>query len=165
MKVLSLALCLISLVATPALSADITVSDVWGRATPGAAKVGAAFMEISNAGEPDKLIGARSEISKTTELHSHIHDEGIMRMREVAAIDIPANGSQSLEPGGYHVMFMGLNRPLMIGEYYPLTLVFEKAGEITVDVKVEKVGALKMKHHELGTHQEMQKLHEKMMGN
>lgn len=149
MKALTLALCLLTVLTAPALSADITISDVWGRATPGSAKVGAAFMEIKNNGEADKLVSASSEISSRTELHTHIHDNGIMRMREVPAIDIPANGTQSLEPGGYHVMFIGLNRPLAVGETYPLTLVFEKAGKIMVDIKIEKVGALKMQHHKM----------------
>lgn len=132
---------------------SITVDDAWARASAGMAKAGAAFMTIENTGGGDKLIAAAADVSDRVELHTHIHDGDVMRMRQVDAIDVPEHGEALLAPGGYHVMFLGLKAPLKEGETFPLTLTFEHAGKITVDVAVKAPGAMggdgkpmKMKH-------------------
>ena len=133
-------------------AAPITVADAWARASAGMAKAGAAFMTIKNTGADDKLVAASADVSDRVELHTHIHDGDVMRMRKVDAIDVPANGEAVLAPGGYHIMFLGLKAPLKEGETFPLTLTFEHGGKITVDVTVKAPGAMggggmhKMKH-------------------
>ncbi|MDV7341681.1 copper chaperone PCu(A)C [Terasakiella sp. A23] len=133
---------------TPSFAGDISVEGVWARASAGMARAGAAFMTIKNTGEADKLIGAKADVSKRVEIHTHLHQDGVMKMRKVESV-AAAKGMTMLKPGGDHVMFMGLNEPFKEGASFPLTLVFEKAGEIKVDVKIMKAGAMgmgEMKH-------------------
>ena len=99
-------------------------------------------MTIMNHGAADRLISAAAPISAKTELHTHINDNGVMRMRKIPAIDLPAGETVTLKPGGLHVMFMGLKAPLQEGGSFPLTLTFEKAGTVTVQVSVKKAGAM-----------------------
>ncbi|MBO6560469.1 MAG: copper chaperone PCu(A)C [Nisaea sp.] len=130
---------------------DIMIDHPWARATPGRAKNGAAFMKLMNmGGTPDRLMDARGDVAERVELHTHIHENGVMKMRPSGPIEVPANGHVMLEPGSYHVMMIGLKAPLVEGESFPVTLVFEKAGEVTVEITVESVGAgaggMKMNH-------------------
>ncbi len=119
----------------------ITVEKPWARATAPRAHAGAAFMTLTNAGpEADRLVAADAPVAEITELHTHIMDGGIARMRPVEAIEVPAGGSASLQPGGLHVMMIGLTQQLREGDVFPLTLTFESAGEITVDVTVQHIG-------------------------
>ena len=123
--------------ATNAMAGDIMVNDAWARASAGMAGAGAAFMEIKNMGaSDDKLISASSNISAKTELHTHMMDGDIMKMRQVEFIDVAGNSTTELKPGGYHVMFMGLKNMLVEGTSFPLTLTFEKAGNIDLTVNV-----------------------------
>lgn len=125
--------------ALPALAGDtnIMIMDAYARSS---AKSGAAFFTIMNhADEEDRLIGAASDVAKRVELHTHIEDEnGVMRMREIeGGIVVPAGGTHELMRGGDHVMFMGLNAPLPEGETVSVTLTFEKAGDVTLDIPVD----------------------------
>ncbi|MGC2856797.1 copper chaperone PCu(A)C [Novispirillum sp. DQ9] len=127
----------------PALAGDITVSDAWSRASAGPARAGAGFMTITNAGaEADRLVAAAAPVSATAELHTHVQDGDVMRMREVAAIDVPAGQTVTLQPGGLHVMLMSLHAPLKEGQSFDLTLTFEKAGTVVVPVTVRAAGAM-----------------------
>jgi copper(I)-binding protein len=112
------------------------------------AKNGAAYLAVSNAGsEADRLLGARSGVAARVELHTHANDNGVMRMRPLdGGIEVPAGGTAALAPGGDHIMLMDLKAPLAEGDSFPLTLVFERAGEITVDVKVKGIAAHGDKH-------------------
>lgn len=118
---------------------SITVVDAYARFMPGA-KAGAAFMVIKNTGtEDDQLIDARADISMKTELHTHkAGDGGVMQMVHVPeGFAIPAEGEHALARGGDHVMFMGLKSMPAQGDTIPVTLVFQKAGEVIVDVPVD----------------------------
>lgn len=132
------------LMTTGAFAADIVVSKPWARASAGMASAGAAFMAIYNdAKTDDTLVAAKADVSKRIELHTHTMVEGVMQMREVeGGIPLPASGTQMLEPGGYHVMFMGLNAPLKEGSTFPLTLSFKSGAEVTVDVEVLAASAM-----------------------
>jgi periplasmic copper chaperone A len=124
-------------------SKGVTVAHPWARATPGGAKVGGAYLEIkAAAGTGDRLIAAKSPVAGSAELHNHIMEKGIARMRRVEAIIVPAGKSVVLEPGGYHLMLTDLKAPLKEGDLLKLTLVFEKAGEIEVEATVEPLGAM-----------------------
>ena len=118
----------------------ITVETPWTRAA-GQGGQGAGFITIRNAGGADRLVSASTPAAGRAELHSMIHDGDIMRMREMDAIAVPANGAVTLAPGGQHIMLIGLTRPLAVGERVPLTLVFERAGAVTVELAVQPAGA------------------------
>jgi periplasmic copper chaperone A len=118
-------------------SKGITVVAPWSRATPGAAKNGAVFLEIrAGADFADKLLSASGAVAENVEIHNHINDNGIMQMRRVDAIEIGEGSSTKLVPGGYHIMLLGLKQPLKAGETFKLKLTFEKTGAIEVDVAV-----------------------------
>ena len=103
---------------------------------------GAGFLTIRNTGAAaDRLVSATSPVAGRTELHTHIRDGDVMRMRQVEDIAVPARGSVTLEPGGLHLMFMGLTRPLVAGETIPVTLRFAQAGEVTIQLAVQAAGA------------------------
>lgn len=119
----------------------ISIHHPWARATPGAVKNSAAFMSFSNKGAADKLIGVTGGVAKEIQIHSMVTEAGVMKMREINGLDIPANGKAELTPGGYHIMLIGIADGLKEGTKFPLTLKFEKAGEVTVQVTAEKPGA------------------------
>ncbi len=122
---------------------DITIENPWARATMSSAKSGAAYLTIKNGGTTlDRLVAARSAIAKKTGVHQSLMVDGMMKMQPVKALDVPPGGMVMLKPGGYHIMFMGLREPLKMGAEFPLTLVFEKSGELEVMVKVMKAGAM-----------------------
>lgn len=148
---------------TSALAADITVSEPWARASAGMANAGAAFMAINNAGDADTLIAAEGDVSKRIELHTHTMVDGVMKMREVeGGIPVPTNGTQMLQPGGYHVMLMGLNAPLKEGTSFPLTLKFKSGQEVQIDVNVMSPSAMGGMQH--GQHGNMGGMKKQGMG-
>lgn len=127
------------LAATPLFAGDITVEDAYARASRPGAPTGAMFMTIRNSGEmADRLLGAESPVAQLVELHTHIDDNGVMRMRPVeGGLEIPAGGEHMLMRGGDHVMLMGLTQTLEDGATVPLRLIFENAGPIALDVTVD----------------------------
>jgi len=123
-----------------AMADTITISDPYARASSPKAKAGAAFMMISNSGETaDRLLSASSDIAHRVELHTHKDmGDGVMKMMEVeAGFVIPAGGAHMLQRGGDHVMFMGLKQPMLQGETVSVTLTFEKAGEVVLEIPVD----------------------------
>ncbi|MGB0747830.1 MAG: copper chaperone PCu(A)C [Magnetospiraceae bacterium] len=136
--------CMAALTAPGALAAEtVTVSDSWSRASAGPARAGAAFMTITNTGAvDDQVVAAASDVAKRVELHTHKMDGGVMRMRQVPGIPVPAGGTADLKPGGFHVMLMGLNDPLVEGESFTVTLTFENAGEVTITVPILAPGSM-----------------------
>ncbi|HEX3417160.1 MAG TPA: copper chaperone PCu(A)C, partial [Stellaceae bacterium] len=89
----------------------------------------------------DRLVSASTPVAKKAELHTMSMQGMVMKMRPISGVDIPAGQAVSLKPGGEHIMLMGLNQPLREGQSFPLNLDFEKAGQRTVTVTVEKAGA------------------------
>lgn len=123
-----------------AMDGTIMVEDAYAFSASPSAKSGAAFMMLMNHGEEDdRLLSASSGAAQRVELHSSAEDDaGVVRMAPIEdGIDIPAGGSAMLARGGDHVMFMGLNGAFTDGDTVPVTLTFEKAGEITVDIPVD----------------------------
>lgn len=117
---------------------SLTVERSYARVS--AARNGAAYLTIANAGaEPDRLIRVASPRADKVEMHTMAMDGDIMRMRQVLAIDVPANGKVEMRPGeGLHIMLLGLKGALSAGERFPLSLEFERSGKIEVTVAVEK---------------------------
>ena len=121
----------------------ITVEQPWARATSSGAKTGAVYMTLDNkSGTADRLTGASSDVADKLQIHEMKVENGVMQMRQIAGgLAIPANGSVVLKPGSYHVMLIGLKKPLTPGDKFPLTLSFEKAGNISVTIPVQAMGA------------------------
>lgn len=125
---------------------DIVIEQPWSRAA-GANATGAGFLTIRNTGAtPDRLLSASSPIAGRVELHTMSMDGGVMRMRPVEAIPVPAGGTVQLAPGGLHIMLVGLAQPLVQGGRAPLTLRFERAGEVRVELAVQAAGARAPQH-------------------
>lgn len=124
-------------------SKGVTVAHPWARATPGGARVGSVYLEVrAQRGRGDKLIAARSPVAGNAEIHSHVMEQGIAKMRRVDAVAVPGGQSIVLRPSGYHIMLLDLKQPLNEGDLAKVTLVFETAGEIEVDATVEPIGAM-----------------------
>ena len=104
-------------------------------------------MTLANGGAADRLVSASADVSKTVELHEMKMEADVMRMRKVDGIALPAGRTVALEPGAYHLMFVGLKAPLKAGDSFPMKLKFEKAGEVTVDVKIEAPGTARGAKH------------------
>ena len=119
----------------------ITIGHPYARATAAGQPTGGGFMKFVNGGGKDKLLSVSADVSKTVELHEMKMEGDVMRMRQVDGIELQAGKTVELKPGGYHVMFIGLKAPLKAGDKFPVKLRFEKAGEVTVEVKVEAPGA------------------------
>ena len=128
--------------ADPVKAGDLTIDHAWARATPKGAAVGAAYLTIHNDGaSADKLTGISVDFA-TAEIHEMKKANGVMQMRAVPdGLEIPAHGTVTLAPGGYHVMLVGLKHPLAKGETVEATLTFAHAGEVKVALPVQAVGA------------------------
>jgi copper(I)-binding protein len=143
----------------------ITVSNAWARRAPamgsatapmnkmdktdkmasmgkmdkmGGGGTGAVYATLANAGvQADSLVSASTDVAQTVELHEVKHEGGVMKMRPVQAIPVPAKGKTELKPGGYHIMLMGLKHDLKPGDTIPVTLKFERGGEVRVEAAVK----------------------------
>lgn len=125
---------------------NIEIERPYARATMPQQVSGAAFMTLENEGKvSDKLVKAESPVSQSVQLHlMEMSTDNVMKMREVDSIDLGADSKIKMHPGGgYHIMLVELKKPLTVGEKFPLTLYFEKAGKIDVMVKVEAPTASK----------------------
>jgi len=118
----------------------LTIDHPWARASIGKATNSAAYMKIENAGDaPDRLLAVKTDAADNVMLHESRMEMGVMKMVHLPnGVEIPAHGSAELKPLGLHVMLMGLKEPLKDGERLPLTLVFEKAGEVPVTASIGK---------------------------
>jgi len=123
-----------------AAAADmVTVNEPYVRLAPPNAPATAAFMVIKNAGDKDvKVVKADSPASKVTELHTHLNENGVMKMRPVAAIDVKSKGEAVLKPGGLHVMLIDMKAPMKEGDVVPITLTFDDGSSKKIDAKVVK---------------------------
>ena len=132
-------------------SDSITAVDPYVRAVAPGQTVSAAFMHLSNSSaDPISVVNATSPVSKVVELHAHVHEGGMMKMRRIDNIDVPANGKTILEPGGLHIMLIGLHNPLEIDQKVSITLEFSDGSSQTLEAPVRKImmkGMMKgMKH-------------------
>ena len=122
---------------------SIAVEQPWSRATPAGAQTGAVYMTLDNkTTSADRLTAASSDVADKVQIHEMSVVNGVMQMRQLAdGLSVPAGGSVVLKPGTYHVMLIGLKKPLTAGETFPLKLTFEKAGNISVTVPVQAMDA------------------------
>jgi len=120
---------------------SIRIEHSYARATAPGQPTGGAFLTLRNEGGDDRLLAASATVATQVELHSMSMEGDVMHMREVDAIDLPAGKTVELKPGGLHIMLLGLKAPLKAGERFALKLKFAKAGDVTLDVPVQPVGA------------------------
>jgi copper(I)-binding protein len=122
------------------VQAQMQIERPWARATAPGAQVAGGYLVIRNQGAAaDRLVSASSPVAAKVELHVHINDNGVMKMREVQGYDVPAKGSFELKPGGAHLMFVDIKRPFREGEKLPVKLKFEKAGEVSAEFHVGRL--------------------------
>ncbi|SDH28576.1 hypothetical protein SAMN05216603_107204 [Pseudomonas benzenivorans] len=117
----------------------LRIEHPWSREMPPVAPTAAAYFVVRNDGAAaDRLLGAYTPLAARAELHEHLHVDGLMKMQQVQRVEIPAGGEVQFAPMAYHVMLFGLQRQLQDGERFPLTLRFEQAGEVEVEVAVQR---------------------------
>ena len=143
----------VAFLAVPAAAQDYRVGSLeighpWTRATAPTAPTGGGFLTVTNKGTtPDKLISAKSAAAETVQIHTMKMEGNVMRMREQdGGLEIAPGATVTLAPGHLHLMMMGLKGPLKQGEKVPVTLVFEKAGPIDVELAVMAMGASAPQH-------------------
>jgi copper(I)-binding protein len=124
----------------------IKISDAWAPATPPGTSVGAVYMRIESA-KADSLIGARTSIAQNVEMHRTSFAEGMAQMRKVDSVIIAPRTPLVLETGGLHMMLLGLSGPLEAGQTFKVTLSFQHAGDVTVEVHVASSGDAPHSHH------------------
>ena len=121
---------------------NLVIEGPWSRETASSARNGAGFLSIENQGsEDDRLVAASSNAAGHVELHTHLMDGGVMRMRQVEAIEVPAGETVTLQPGGLHLMLMDLPEPLVEGQEIRIELVFEKSGTTEISMPVANIAA------------------------
>jgi periplasmic copper chaperone A len=120
------------------MTGDIEITNTWARPTVQGQQGGGGFVSFKNKGKTDdKLMSASSPAAARMELHTMSMEGNVMRMRQVPNIELKAGESVELKPGGMHLMFLDITKPLEKGTKVPVTFVFEKAGKVTVDVSVQ----------------------------
>ena len=128
--------------AESAQPAAVTISTPWARATPGGATTGAAYVTITApAAAGDTLLSVETTAADHAELHEHIHEGDVMKMRRVDKLEIKPGTSVTMEPMGYHLMLVGLKAPLKAGDTIHLSLSFQSSGKVAVDAPVIAIGA------------------------
>lgn len=131
-----------ALFASLAAQAQVKVDDAWVRSTVAPQKTTGAFMQLTSA-KPVKVVAASSPLAAVVEIHEMKMEDGVMKMRAVDALPLPAGQPVALKPGSYHVMLMGLKAPIKVGETVPLTLTVEGEDKqrSNVEIKAEARGA------------------------
>lgn len=148
-RILLSAACVAVFSSTPVFADNIMVMDAYARVASKVAKSGAAFMMIHNhSDQEDRLVAAAFDVAKRVELHTHLEENGVMKMTKLEdGMIIPAGGMHALKRGGDHVMFMGLTRSLEHGDMIEVTLTFEHAGDVTMTVPIDLERQDKMSAH------------------
>jgi periplasmic copper chaperone A len=116
-------------------ASQVKVESAWARPTVPGQQGGGGFVTLTSAAG-DRLVGGSTPVAQRFELHTMAMKGDVMEMRQVEAIELPAGKPVKLEPGGLHVMFIGLKQALPLGSKVPVTLKFEKAGEVKVEFEV-----------------------------
>ena len=129
-------------VAVEPAAGTLVVVNAWSRATAPGAPVGVAYFEIVNSGGQDVLLHIETPVAQHVEMHSAATVGGLMQMRRVPSLDVPAHGHVRFEPNGLHAMLIDLARPLKKGERFPLTLMFQHAGPVRVEAIVQDLGTM-----------------------
>jgi copper(I)-binding protein len=121
---------------------ELQIAHPWSRALPANAAAGAAYFVVHNQGKTaDRLLSASTPRAAQTEIHTMLQLGEVMKMQKLDSVGIPAGGEAKFAPGGTHLMLFGLQKPLVAGERFPLTLQFEQAGKVEVEVSIEAIAS------------------------
>ena len=146
-SLLAAALLAFAPLAVQAAEGPVSVADPYARAVPPGQPNSGAFMTLTNASaQPRALVSASSPAARTVELHTHVNEDGMMRMRKVERIEIPAGTTVTLAPGGLHVMLIGLKEDLKPGTSVDLALSFDDGSQVQVQAPVRKIEPMIMQH-------------------
>jgi len=159
---LSMVLLLLSFSSSADVAEEVVVDQAFARAAIQQQRNSAAFMKITSPVNASAIVYAKSPVADIVELHTHINDNGVMRMRKINQIDLPTNQMVSLQPGGLHIMLLGLNRDLKPGEKVDVKLGFSDGSEkdLSVPVQMVKMGKMKgMKGHDMSDGKPMKMTH------
>jgi periplasmic copper chaperone A len=130
-------------------AAEIAIGDPYARAVPPGQPNSAVFMSLQNqSSDARALVGAESPVAEVVELHTHLQEGGMMRMRRIERIDLPAGERVALQPGGLHVMLIGLKQTLEPGASVALTLRYDDGGTDTIQAPVRRIEAPSMPHRQ-----------------
>ena len=159
--VYTLALAALTMLGTAASAHDYSFGDLqithpWAKSSLKGVPNSAAYMTITNTGETDDtLVAATTNVSEAVELHTMSMEDGVMRMRQLeGGVPLPAGETVKLEPGGLHVMLIGLNDRLAKGETFAMTLTFENAGQLEVEAIVrDSRGSEGHEHNDMHGHE------------
>ncbi|AVJ56911.1 hypothetical protein C5610_11835 [Idiomarina sp. OT37-5b] len=122
-----------------AWAVDVTATNAWARASIPGASSGAGYVSLHNeTASVITLVGMKSDVSKTTELHTHIHEDGMMKMTHVSEVSIAPGETLEMKPGGYHIMLMGLQEPLQEGSTVAVELLFADGRSQLLQLEVRK---------------------------
>jgi copper(I)-binding protein len=114
----------------------VAITAAWARATPPGVTTAAAYLTVTNDGPADRLLGAESPAARQVLLHTEVEEHGMQHMRQLDSLQVPAHGNVELAPGRMHLMLVGIAAPLKPDTTIKVTLRFEKAGDVTIDVPV-----------------------------
>ncbi|MEH6649615.1 MAG: copper chaperone PCu(A)C [Motiliproteus sp.] len=143
--ILAVVIAVIAVLALPVFAVEM--SDGYLRASAPGAPVGAAFMTLHNSSDSAiAMVAVESTLSETVEMHNHTNVDGVMQMRQVDKIELPANGKAVLKPGSFHLMLMGLKQQLAVGDSGQIRVRFSDGSEQVLDLPVKKVTAKPMIH-------------------
>jgi copper(I)-binding protein len=136
------------LIAAGVMSAGPAAAHGYGTgATPPGATVAAGYLEIRNSGQqPDRVVAASTPAAERVEFHVQIQEGDVLKMREVKDFPVPARQRLTLRPGGSHLMLVGLKQPLAKGGRVPVTLRFERAGELQLELEIQPLDSRKPHH-------------------
>ena len=137
------------LLLAPALASaasPVTITGAWARATPPGVTTAAAYLTVTNEGAADRLLGAVSPAARQVQMHAEVEEHGMQHMRQLESLEVPAHGRVELAPGQMHLMLIDIAAPLKPDATIKLTLRFEKAGELAIEVPVRD-GRLSPEHH------------------
>src|SRR4051812_29512977 len=139
---LAAAMCAALTISTAARSQQegIVVADAWARPSATPATPSAAYFVVTDHGPADRLVSVSTPVSGNAQIHETLQENGVMKMRSVQRLPLEPGKPVAFAPGSYHVMLMELKQPLQAGDSFPLTLTFEKAAPVTVQVKVMAKG-------------------------
>jgi hypothetical protein len=117
--------------------------DPWSRATPKGTTVGSGYLTIVNSGTTaDRLVAVSSDVASSLQVHEMTMEKGVSKMRPLkSGLEIKPGQTVELTPGGFHIMLMGVKKPLNKGDHFEATLTFEKAGMVKVEFDVMAIGA------------------------
>lgn len=140
---------MVALTSHVALAQSVTVEDARVRAVPPVSTTSAAFMVLHNGGDENtKIVAATSPAAEVLELHEHQHVDGVMQMRRVFDVGIPAGGSTELAPGSLHLMLINLTQPLVEGERVAITIEFANGETLSFEAPVQPVKTMHQESHD-----------------